>query len=190
MRLHLIRHPRTEAAADVCYGSSDVAPLQAELDACLRALLADAALPRGLPIYSSPLQRCASLARRLAESWGAAAPVLDERLAEMHFGAWELRPWGEIPRREVDDWAADMAGYRPGRGETVLEMARRVLAFRDDVAVRGEDACVICHAGTIRLLMAANGRGDLRDVALAAARAPAGIGYGQLIVLQVASGAG
>ena len=186
VRLYLIRHPRTVAAADVCYGSSDVAPLQAELDACLRALRGLAVLPVGLPIYSSPLQRCARLAHGLAEYWGGGPPVLDARLAEMHFGAWELRTWGEIPRQEVDDWAADMAAYRPGQGESVTDMARRVLAFREEILARGEDACVVCHAGTIRLLLAAEGRDSLQEIALAAAQSPTRVAYGQIIVLPAA----
>lgn len=185
MRLYLIRHPRSVAPADVCYGGSDVAVAPEALDGCLRALLADPRLPRGLPVHSSPLARCAGLARALAQSWGAPPPALDARLAEMHFGDWELRRWSEIPRREVDEWAADVAGYRPGGGESVLQAARRVLSFHGDMAAQGRDACVVCHAGTIRLLRAAGRHAQPRALALAAAGDTRRIAYGELVVLHV-----
>lgn len=188
MRLYLIRHPRSTIAAHICYGGTDVRVTVQEREACLSKLLADASLPQGLPIYSSPLGRCADLARRLAESRGVAAPVLDARLKEMSFGDWELREWSRIPRQDIDDWVADMAGYRPGGGESVLDMARRVLDFRKEWMAHGRDACVVCHAGTIRLLVAANGHRSLEETALAAARATVRIGYGQIVVLPVYSG--
>ncbi len=185
MRLYLIRHPRTVAPSQVCYGSSDVQVADHEREMCLRELLADASLPAGLPVYSSPLLRCAELAYELAAAWGVSPPMIDARLSEMHFGDWELLDWAHIPRAEIDAWAADMAGFRPGKGECVLDMARRVLAFRSDMAVRGEDACVVCHAGTIRLLAAAGKSTNLHDVAEMAAGTPARVGYGQLIVITI-----
>lgn len=184
MPLYLIRHPRTLAPADVCYGSSDVAVAPETLEACLRALLSDPRLPRGLPIHSSPLRRSLGLARALAQHWSLPAPVVDPRLAEMHFGDWELRRWADIPRHEVDAWAADMAGHRPGNGESVSQAAQRVIAFRNEMAARGGDVCVVCHAGTIRLLRAAaDGHAPIERVAHAAARDTTPIEYGELVVL-------
>ena len=43
----------------------------------------------------------------------------DARLAELDFGHWEMQSWDGIPRAEVDAWAADVAHYRPGGGESV-----------------------------------------------------------------------
>ncbi|NLC35791.1 MAG: phosphoglycerate mutase [Alcaligenaceae bacterium] len=183
MRLYLVRHPVTLAYTDVCYGSADVPVSEDEREACLAKLLANTGLPVGLPLYSSPLSRCADFARRLAESWGVAPPQLDARLREMDFGQWEQREWARIPRSEVDAWVADLIGYRPGRGENVLEMAHRVLSFRDEIAAQGRDACVVCHAGTIRLLLAAQGRASVEEAALAAARSTLRIGHGELFVL-------
>ena len=177
MTLYLVRHPRPDVAPGLCYGASDVPVLDAEL-ARVHAALAQRALP-DLPVYASPLRRCALLAERLAPG----RVTLDARLAEMDFGAWELRPWSAIPRADVDAWAADLLHYRPGGAENVLDVARRVRAFVNDIRV--PSALVVCHAGTIRLLAALHGGAPLEQAALQAARTPHRIGYGDVVVLGV-----
>lgn len=157
MHLYLIRHPQPEVARDTCYGQSDVAANLAHCEQVLPVL--SAGLPAGIPIISSPLQRCTVLARRLATATHSAAPVLDARLMEMNFGAWELRRWDDIPRAEVDAWAQDTLHYRPGGGESVFEMATRVLAFlhaflHDVAGSQHREAALVCHAGPIRLIQA------------------------------------
>ena len=178
MILHLVRHLAPLAAPGVCYGRSDLAVDPAVQAAALPALRA--ALPAGVPVYASPLRRCASLA---ADLYGAAVQ-LDARLTELDFGSWELRPWDAIARAEIDAWAADLAGYRPGGGDSVAAMALRVSAFYGDLLARGEpEAVLICHAGTIRLL-AARARGlDPLRMAREAAGAPHAIAYGAVIRL-------
>jgi len=177
MTLYLVRHPQPDVAPGLCYGASDVPVPDAEL-ARVHAALAQQPIHH-LPIYASALRRCALLAERLAPG----RVTLDARLAEMDFGAWELRPWSDIPRSDVDAWTADLLHYRPGGAENVLDVARRVQAFADEI--RGSSALVICHAGTIRLLTALHGGAPLEQAALRAAQTPHRIGYGQLIVLGV-----
>jgi alpha-ribazole phosphatase len=175
--LYLVRHPQPDVAPGLCYGASDVPVPDAEL-ARVHATLAAQDLPDDLPIYSSPLRRCALLAERLAPG----RVTLDARLAEMDFGAWELRPWSAIPRADVDAWAADLLHYRPGGAENVLDVARRVRAFVNDIRV--PSALVVCHAGTIRLLAALHGGVPLEPAALQAAQTTHRIGYGDLVVLK------
>jgi len=182
MRLYLVRHPKPQVAADVCYGSTDLAVAEQELAHALTCLLPD--LPRAAPVFSSPLQRCAGLADCIAVAHGAVAMTRDARLAEMHFGAWELRPWSDIPRAEIDAWADDLTGYRPGGGENVLQMAQRVRAFHEDLMrLPPESAIVVCHAGTIRLLLACQRALPLAEMALYAAQTRHEIGYGEVILL-------
>ena len=147
MELILVRHPQPEAAPGICYGSSDLpaaAAALAEGHARLAAELAPA-LAAGARLYSSPLRRCTALAALLGDY------TADPRLVEMDFGAWEMRAWSDIPRGEVDAWAADLLDYRPGGGETVREAAARVQSFLDGLRY---DAIVVCHAGTMRLMSA------------------------------------
>jgi alpha-ribazole phosphatase len=178
VELILIRHPRPLVADGICYGGSDLDVAAGEV-ARVHASLRAAGLPAGAPVYSSPLLRCVRLARLLA-----AAPILDSDLAEMRFGSWEQRSWNDIPRTEVDAWAADLLRYRPGGGETVLEVAERVTQALARIRASGAaQAIVVCHAGTIRLLAALARQLPLEEAALAAAAAPHGIGYGAVLRL-------
>lgn len=143
MRLHLIRHPKPLIEPGICYGRHDC-PAEDAVSAAA-SLLAE--LPPGLPVWSSPLRRCRDLAERLH-----AQPVIDDRLAEMDFGAWEGRRWDDIPRAELDAWAADVAGYAPPGGESPRALQRRALDFVASLAV--PEAVIVTHAGVIRTLLA------------------------------------
>jgi alpha-ribazole phosphatase len=184
MKLHLVRHPQPAIAPGFCYGATDVQVVEAELER-VHATLHGAGLPGHLPVYASPLQRCARLAHRLQPH----SLQFDTRLAEMNFGRWEMRPWSDIPRNEIDAWAADLLSYRPGGGENVLDVARRVAAFaaglREELSGSGaSEALLVCHAGTMRLLGALHGGLPLHQAALQAAATPHRIGYGELISLE------
>jgi len=144
MILHLIRHPRPVVEPGICYGHLDLA---AENAAAVAEQLR-AELPAGLPVWSSPLRRCRELAALLD-----AQPLVDARLAEMHFGDWEGCSWGAIPRAELDAWAADVADYAPPGGESPRQLQRRALDFVAGLAV--PEAVIVTHAGVIRVLLAA-----------------------------------
>lgn len=182
MRLHLIRHPKPVVAANTCYGRTDLAVAPPELARVAAALLP--LLPRGAPLFSSPLRRCAALAQQLAGPLACSSILFDERLAEIDFGAWEGCCWDTIARAEIDAWAADMAGYRPGGGESVLQMAQRVCAFQAELMQSEQDcAIVVCHAGTIRLLLAQRPGLTVPELALHAAQTPHALDYGAVITL-------
>ncbi|TXF95959.1 histidine phosphatase family protein [Massilia arenae] len=179
MRIYLVRHPRPEVPAGHCYGRSDLAANEADVERVLAAL-ANQGLPGAMPVYASPLTRSAVLAQRLSP-----APAFDARLAEMDFGAWEMRSWDDIPRSEIDAWSADLLHYRPGGGESVMEVAARVAGFDADIRRAGHaQALVICHAGTMRLMHSLHLGGTLVDAALRAAQAPHRIDYGEVMMLE------
>lgn len=184
MLLHLIRHPQPVIDKGLCYGSSDLAVTEEE---CRRVLeLQTQHLPSHVPVYSSPLQRCVFLAEPLAATLSAGPVRYDPRLMEMHFGAWEQRAWEGLPRVEIDAWAGDVVGYRPGGGENVLQVAQRVDAFISELLQRGQSqAIVVCHAGTIRLIQArAMGLSITKMAEHAAVNAHA-ISFGELLTLQL-----
>ena len=172
MTLILVRHPQPLVAPGICYGSTDLAVAPEQLEQTLAMLR----LPSDLPIYSSPLRRCAELAARLTPS-----PHYDARLAEMHFGDWEMQPWDAIPRAAIDAWAADTVNYRPGGGESVLQMAQRISAFH--TALQGQSAIVVCHAGAIRLLTACHAGLAPAEMARQAAQSAHQIPYGSTLTL-------
>lgn len=181
MHLYLVRHPQPLVASDVCYGSTDLAVAPQEHARVASALTAT--LPKGVALFSSPLRRCAELAERLVSPLGCAMPKLDARLVEMHFGAWELRTWNDIARCEIDAWANNLVAYRPGGGESVMQMAERVRAFHADVLLTQQDCIVICHAGTIRMLLACQRNLSPAEMAQYAAQEQHKIAYGEVIVL-------
>jgi alpha-ribazole phosphatase len=185
MRLHLVRHPQPAVDPGICYGATDLPVTEGELRR-VQERLAAAGLPGRLPLYTSPLRRCALLAARLRPL----GVHIDARLAEMNFGRWEMRPWSGIARAEVDAWATDLLYYRPGGAENVLDVAQRVAAFVADLRadLRSstiEEALLICHAGTIRLLRAMDAGLALEQAALQAAATPHRIGYGDILTLEI-----
>lgn len=182
MRFYLIRHPRPDVATGICYGSTDIPVKLQEMEQALAALMP--LLPSSVPVFSSPLQRCRKLAERLRKVLHTTRLSLDPRLAEMDFGAWEMRSWEEIPREEVDAWAQDLCAWRPGGGESVLQVAWRLKAFLDETKrLAEEEVIVVAHAGTIRLLLEYGAGASPEEAALAAASVRRDIGYGQLTIL-------
>ncbi|MBC3908684.1 histidine phosphatase family protein [Undibacterium umbellatum] len=148
MRLHLLRHTKPQIAEGLCYGQTDVDVSQADCDALVQKLSSQ--LRPGLPVFSSPLQRCARLARLLH-----AEPLFDDRLKELNFGVWEMQAWDNIPRIEIDAWAAAPASYKPGGLESAIDLAQRTLSWLVDMHARNiPDAIVVTHAGVMRMLLA------------------------------------
>ncbi|NMG30106.1 alpha-ribazole phosphatase family protein [Aromatoleum evansii] len=144
MELHLIRHPRPDVPPGVCYGQADVglAESAAEVATRLRPLL-----PADFLLHASPLAR----ARLLAAELGA--PVLDDRLKEMHFGEWELRPYAELGPA-IDTWATDPLGFRAPGGESARDMSARVLQWLDALLASppAPPVVVVAHGGPLRAI--------------------------------------
>ncbi len=144
MGVILLRHTKPADAQGLCYGRSDLA-----LGPCFATHAAKITqeLPDVARIVTSPLSRCAQLARYIADA--RALPLItDPRLTEIDFGAWEGVPWSDIPRAELDAWAADLLHARPHGGESVADLRARALpALRDHAA---QDTLVVTHHGVIK----------------------------------------
>ncbi len=145
MIVWLVRHLRAAVPEGVCYGATDVEPAgdpareAAELIARVRG---DAPAA----IYTSPLKRCRALARCIGPA------IADERLRELDFGEWEMRPWSEIERTELDAWRRQLVHGRVPGGESLANLAARVGAFLADLrAAAPASTCVVTHGGVIRV---------------------------------------
>ncbi|AOJ01240.1 MULTISPECIES: alpha-ribazole phosphatase [Burkholderia] len=156
MDLVLIRHPAVAVEAGVCYGGSDV-PLAADAAmgaaGILRRLsaLGIAGAARASRVWSSPLARCADVARVLAREAGVPLEC-DARLREIDFGAWELKRWDAIGRDALDRWSADLMHAREHGGESVAQFAARVRPALAALAASGLAGWVVTHAGVMRAL--------------------------------------
>ena len=186
MRMILVRHQKPQVGSDICYGSSDVNVDRDGVEQLLPALLQQC---RDVKIiYSSPLQRCVQLARALEKATGTEVRI-EHRLTEIDFGRWEMQPWDQIPRAELDAWAADAENYQVGGAESALQMAHRVSEFYELLLgaqrQHTQNCVVICHAGTIRMLLAKNLGLAPFDMASFAARKTTAIAYGEILSVPV-----
>jgi alpha-ribazole phosphatase len=145
--LRLIRHAQPLIEPGICYGQLDV-PADAQATAICAGALAKA-LPHGIHIICSPLQRCEQLAHRLRGLRADLTYKTDPRLQEMNFGQWEGRRWDDIGAAALDAWVADFAHHRPGGGESVDAFMQRVASAWDEAA-RAAETLWITHAGVIR----------------------------------------
>ena len=107
-------------------------------------------------LYSSPLSRALETARVVGGAIGH-EPVLDSRLVELNYGAWEGRTFEEIKRDEpagYQAWDADPASLAPPQGETGLHLIERVTPFLAEVGQRHPtgNVVVVCHKTLCRLL--------------------------------------
>jgi broad specificity phosphatase PhoE len=109
-------------------------------------------------LWSSDLSR----ARETAEIVGARiglTPTFDARLREGCRGRWEGHLMVDIERQEPELYAAwrrpDPQFRFPG-GESLLEQQRRVHAALSDIHAAGPlPALVVCHGGSIRVMLCA-----------------------------------
>ncbi len=169
MKLWLVRHAQPLVESGVCYGSTDI-PADAQATATQARQLAEL-LPAGVRIFSSPLQRCESLALMLCGLRPDLVYERDARLRELDFGRWEGRRWCDIRQDEFDTWMDDFAEYHVGGGESVQALMGRVgralRNTRECVAFSGQaakgNAVWITHAGVIcAATLLAKGITDLR----------------------------
>lgn len=151
MTLLLWRHPKPIGAAGRCIGGGTDLRVDPRRARRLARRIATVARRESLPrvVWTSPLRRCRAVARHL-HRLGFEVHV-DARLAELHFGAWEGRPWSEIPRAEIDAWVAHFAHDAPGGGESLVRLLRRLADWRRE---RLQDAplLVVSHAGVMQAL--------------------------------------
>ncbi|HET6720855.1 MAG TPA: alpha-ribazole phosphatase family protein [Rhodocyclaceae bacterium] len=156
LRIHLVRHPQPAVATGICYGQTDLGLAEPATAAAERLR---SVLPTNARVISSPLQRCLDLAEALATE-----VETDRRLLEINFGDWEGRSWDEIPRQQLDAWAAAPFEHVPPGGESAAAMAVRVIAFAADLVAAANTAAttdradlervLVAHQGPLRVLLA------------------------------------
>jgi broad specificity phosphatase PhoE len=148
MSLFICRHGRTEAnASGLLLGRADP-----ELDPVGRAQAAAIAdfVPKPIRVVSSPLARC----RQTAEAFGLPVTT-DDRLVELDYGEFDLRPLKEVPAETWAAWRSD-SDFRPPGGETLNELAGRVNAALSDLVAEAKegDVVVVSHVSPIKAAVA------------------------------------
>lgn len=148
MSLFICRHGRTEAnASGLLLGRADP-----ELDRIGEAQAAAiaAAVPNAEVVVSSPLGRC----RQTAEAFGLPVST-DDRLIELDYGDFDLKPLSDIPAETWAEWRTD-SDFRPPGGETLNELGTRVFAALDELAASAvsRDVVVVSHVSPIKAAVA------------------------------------
>lgn len=146
MILTLIRHTRLAIAEGICYGQSDIMPADSfeQEGNVIRDKIAGLTFDLA---FTSPLTRC----KMLAHHCGFKHAVEDDRLAELHFGDWELMAWDDIHGEYASKWFNDFYNLKCPNGESMKDMKRRMLQFIE-AQRKGKNASVLCftHSGIIR----------------------------------------
>jgi alpha-ribazole phosphatase len=164
MDVYLVRHTTPDVDSGVCYGQADVG-LAETFDmewSMLTPKLAHLVNPL---VFSSPLQRCAKLAKRAADHFNFSSPLTDARLLELSFGDWELKAWEDIPQGVVGDWTDEHIMQAPPNGESYVDLYLRAKTFLYDLDKHqnNQQALVFTHAGVIRALVAEALKVPLRE---------------------------
>lgn len=149
----MLRH--TEVAAHWrgrCYGVRDVGlSLQGRAAARhLAATLEGAGITR---LQASPLRRARFLGGLLARRLGLPLEIVPA-LAERDFGDWEGQPWDAIHAAHGDAMMGMIeapGSYRPGGGETTLELAARIETWFAGLPPHG-GTLAITHGGPVAAL--------------------------------------
>lgn len=148
----LLRHGETQGGA--CFRGSTDDPLTPLGWQQMRAAASGKPWTR---IVASPLARCAAFAGELATR--LAIPLeLDERLREMHFGAWEGRTAAELMANDGDALArfwGDPAACPPPGAESLQAFQGRVLAAWRGLrqGASGGRVLLVAHGGVIRTIL-------------------------------------
>ncbi len=129
--LHVLRHGRTEAnKSGLLLGRADP-----DLDDTGRrqAAAAAAVLPAGARVISSPLARTRQTAAFLDPDH-----EVDDRLLELDYGEFDLRPVASIPVETWARWRSD-PDFAPPGGESLAALHERVGSLLTELATAMAD---------------------------------------------------
>lgn len=157
MEICLIRHTTPEVEAGICYGQTDLSlaetyPVELQKVRSQISGVFD-------QIYSSPLKRCAQLAKDL---FGEESIHFEDRIKEFDFGEWEMVPWNQMDRELQEKWKANFIDIPAPGGENLMEMHDRIQAFIKDLNKKQYSrVALVTHSGVMRIISAIVEQTDL-----------------------------
>lgn len=159
--LSFLRHGETELLTQglVLRGRLDD-PLTAQGEQQMHTAI-DTVLPKQSwqAIISSPLSRCAKIAKQKSAQYGLPIVLMDE-LCEMDFGEWEGKFTAELFEQYSDDmalWWQSPTKFTPPNGESITSFAKRIdialIKIKQFAKANHYDKlCIISHGGVIKYL--------------------------------------
>ena len=154
-RVYFVRHGKTDFPTDRIYCDDREDPALNSLGvrpaAAAASYFEDLKVDR---IVVSPARRTMQTAEAIAATTGTRIET-DERLRERRFGVWEGLYFDEIESRFPDEyarWKADPVSYTPAKGETIVDLNRRLFAAISQISQerKGCSIVVVSHVGPIR----------------------------------------
>ena len=150
MNIYFIRHTAVYNPNKLCYGQSEI-PLEENFTVDFDWIKDHLSIEENTSFFSSPFRRCSKLASYLSDD----TFKIEERISELNFGNWEMKPWAQIDEKELNPWMEDFVNYAPTQGESFNDLYNRSVAFFEDLThSTSNDAVVVCHAGVIRAILA------------------------------------
>ena len=151
MNLVVVRHGQTDWNVEERYqGQLDV-PLNAIGRSQAEALKRDLAGIDFDAAYSSPLSRAFETAQVIANELEV---IADERLSEIHHGAWQGQRKFDIAEQWPDEWerwSKEPLHFTPPGGESVARVRARVEDFL--TSIRGTNVLCVSHGIVIQNLL-------------------------------------
>jgi alpha-ribazole phosphatase len=157
MRLYLIRHGETDWNIARRYQGHRDIPLNHTGIQQARQIAERLSKEKIYAVYSSDLSRARETAEQIAQSHKLKV-TSDARWRELSFGDWEGLTNPEIQAKAPDElalWQSDSTLYAPPHGETLAQLAERVLsAFNELRDIHAEQTIVIVsHGGPLQILL-------------------------------------
>ena len=147
--IYLIRHTTPEVESGICYGYSDLNVTENFIEESNDIKLALKKFKPDL-VYSSPLLRCSKLTASLFPNQ---LTQFDDRIKELNFGDWEMKPWNGIDKELISEWSKDFITLSPPQGESFQQLYKRANDFWKKEIATMEDAnkvVIITHSGVMR----------------------------------------
>lgn len=109
-------------------------------------------------IISSPLKRAIHTAKLISKKQKVKKIIIEKELMEKSEGLWEGKSYWQIKKEDLKiykQWLKDPFRNKPPRGESVLDLNKRVIKFYKRVLKKhnGKNIIVVCHSGPIRLFV-------------------------------------
>lgn len=155
--LYLVRHGATTFTKENRYSGSNDPPLlpSSRREARTLAHYLRSQVPER--IYTSPLKRAHETAQLIKEELTPLPElVVEPRLREIHYGAWEGKTRAEILAGDPQafrGWDIDPFLSSPPQGEPVSQVVERIRSFWEEAALSSQSRILlISHRTVLRLL--------------------------------------
>jgi len=155
-KITLVRHGKVNGKPAL-YGHTDI-ELSAQGQRDLRSTLTQLRdCEPAIQIISSPLLRCATLARLFAQEQQIPLRI-EPALMEMNFGIWDGIAFDELEKdwQALENfWQSPHSAQAPD-GETLADFAARIINAWENLLPQLDPGhhLVVCHGGVIRIVIA------------------------------------